>query len=118
MRGFEQQLADVIRSIANTDLFSALPPANVSVDYAEQLPYLEPQAEFDFYKSKFEYGVISAKDFVRIVGGNDLITTDEEAIEFINTNKSLLGNRQAQQEATGAGISEPPRDVPLNNEML
>lgn len=108
MRSFEQVLCDTIRVVANADLRSALPPVSIGVDYAEQLPYLEPQAEFDFYKSKFEYGVLSPKDFLKITGGNDLVNTDEEAMNYINTNKSLLGNRQAQQEPIGVVNQEPP----------
>jgi hypothetical protein len=107
MRAFEQELLDMITVIANADNRAGLPAATVGVDYAEFQITLEPKEDFELKKAKFEFGLIAPLHFVQGLSGNDMLATDEEAIEFLRKNREMLqklgSNNANAQESEMAG---------------
>lgn len=107
MRKCEQDLCNCIRDIVNADLFLNLPETEVGVDYAEFEIVLEPAADFDLKTKKFEYGVMGARDYVTSISGNDLVTDDKSAIEYIKTNRELFKTLSGtSNEQPSSGISQ------------
>lgn len=107
MRKCEQELCDCIRDVVNADLGLNLPATEVGVDYSEFEIVLEPAADFDLKTKKFEYGVMGARDYVTSISGNDLVTDDKSAIEFIKKNRELFKtlSESADGQPSG-GISQ------------
>jgi hypothetical protein len=77
------------------------------IDYQEQGIMLEPKEDFELKRAKFEYGLLSPMTFVKELAGIDNMATDEEAIQFIQTNRTLI------QDITTTG-QEPVTDVITN----
>lgn len=103
MRVFEQQLLELVILVANTIARTGLPTgAAVSVDYADYQITLEPKENYELRKAQFEYGLIPPLTFVRDFSGNDLVETDEQAVEF------LKKNREYQRELHGTAAAAEP----------
>lgn len=90
MRHCEQELCDMITKVVNADLGESLIPAEMGVDYAEFEVVSEPKYEFELARQKFEYGLITALDFVKKMSGYDLASTNDDAIKYLKNNRDLL----------------------------
>jgi len=123
LRGAERQLLELITLVSNTDNATNLPETTIGIDYNDFEIIMEPDKGFALKKEQFEAGLIQAKDYVLSQTSNDLIDTNEKAIEFIKENLALVkeiksnnGNEQnptdttadAAQTGIGGGNTEAP----------
>jgi len=109
MRAFEREVYKLLALMQQVDFgVSAMPSVEeFQIDYQEQGIMLEPKEDFELKKAKFEYGVLAPMTFVKELAGIDNMATDEEAIQFIQTNRTLI------QDITTTG-QEPVADVITN----
>lgn len=90
-RKFENDFYPIFAKIINTDLGLGLPDiCAIGIDYVEPQQYIEPATEQASKQLQFDFGIIGAKDFVNYFVKNELITTDEEAINYLIKNRQLL----------------------------
>lgn len=93
---FENEYINLMLQVMNTDLNAGFLPVKVNIDYQEQAVFTETKDEFALDYELYTKGLYKPMDFVKKWSGNDLITTDEEAIEFINMNKELINGNQGE----------------------
>ncbi len=105
---FENDFYPVFAKIVNKDLGLGLPETcSVGIDYIEDAEYIEPAVEQANTLAQFEYGLLSAKDFVAKHIKNELITTDEEAINYLIKNRTLLEKLKSHgQQTTQQALDE------------
>ncbi len=90
-RRVEQELYELIAQMELADMGVLLPPvSDFTIDYQEQSIVLEPQKDFELKKEKLEYGILSPLVFVKELAGIDNLNSNEEAIEYIKSNKQLF----------------------------
>ena len=110
-RKFENDFYPIFAKIINTDLGSGLPDiCAIGIDYVEPQQYIEPATEQASKQLQFDFGIIGAKDFVNYFVKNELITTDEEAINYLIKNRELRNKLITYEQSisnytppTGAG---------------
>jgi hypothetical protein len=112
LREFESQFARIVAIVANNDLGDTIPvdAIVVSVDYAEERVYQEPDAEYSFDKQKLEDGVIDPVDFFRKWSGFDQRMTEEDMIAEIARRRAVvavLKSADALGDDTGSGEPSP-----------
>ncbi len=100
-RKFENDFYTVFAKIVNTDLGLGLPEAcALGIDYRETQQYIDPASEQAVRQAQFDYGILGAKDFVNGFVKNELITTDDEAIEYLIKNRLLLEKLKTNGQST------------------
>lgn len=91
MSKFERDFYPILAAVVNKDLGSGLPETStVGIDYVEQSEYIDPAIKAETIESQFQKGVIGAKDYLANFTKNELITNDEQAIEYMAKNLTLL----------------------------
>lgn len=78
---FERKLAEMITLILSIDANRGLEIENFSINYADDITYIEPKEEFELDISKFEKGFISVEDMYKKWSGATL--GDKETINEI-----------------------------------
>jgi hypothetical protein len=109
MRAAEREVYKLLALMQQTD-FGVTTMPNVEefqIDYQEQGIMLEPKEDFELKKAKFEYGILSPMTFVKELAGIDNMATDDEAIQYIQANRTLI------QDITTTGQAPEP-DVITN----
>lgn len=102
LQEFEEDLLNLICVIGNVELNLGLPQnLEVNTDYIETQVFLEPIDEFTYTTSLYSSGLISPLQYLQRMTGNTLITSDEEAISFINKNKDLQNGSTGTAELSG-----------------
>jgi len=96
LRSAERQLLELVTLVSNTDNATNLPETTIGVDYNDFEIIMEPEKGFALKKEQFEAGLIEAKDYVLSQTSNDLIDTNEKAIEFIKENLALVKEIKAE----------------------
>lgn len=101
----ELAIIKLIMEVVNKDiaspnpmLFDTFEKYTININYAELETFAEPKDEYEFYTNKFNDGLISPKDYVVFLTGNDTIKTDEQAIDFIKKNKDYLKQIKGVQD--------------------
>jgi hypothetical protein len=101
----ELAIIKLIMEVVNKDiaspnpmLFDPFDKYTININYAELETFAEPKDEYEFYTNKFNDGLISPKDYVVFLTGNDTIETDEQAIEYIKKNKDYLKQIKGVQD--------------------
>jgi hypothetical protein len=95
MKPLDDENIRLLIDILNRDPASDLKIFGTSDTYEFTLDYAEPQTIADFalqiqqYDTLKERGLISPKDYVVTLTGNETIKNDEEALKLINDNKQL-----------------------------
>ena len=98
-RRVEQELYELIAQMELIDMGVVLPPvSDFTIDYQEQSILLEPQKDFELKKEKLEYGILSPLVFVKELAGIDNLSTNEEAIEYLKSNRELFNSITAPQK--------------------
>ncbi|MCX7909595.1 MAG: hypothetical protein N2560_08785 [Ignavibacteria bacterium] len=83
----ENELINKIVSVNNAELPTKLPFTEVRIDFGEFSPYYEVDKEIEINDMLFERGLITPLEYVRRLTKNELITTEQEAIDFLLTNR-------------------------------
>ena len=100
MSKFERDLYPILAAVVNIDLGAGLPEtSSVGIDYVEQSEYIDPAIKAETIESQFQKGVIGAKDYLANFTKNELITNDEQAIEYMAKNLALLQKLKPTTEA-------------------
>lgn len=73
------------------------------IDYIEQSIFTEPDKELSYQTELFKRGLITPSMYVNRLISNDTITTDEDAIKYIQEN--LLLYKQTQETTNDRGTS-------------
>lgn len=108
MRHAENELCELISVVVSADMGLNLPVSALGVDYSDVEIVMEPDKSFELKKQQFEYGLIPALEFVRQLSGNDLVDTDESAIEYMKKNRELFKQLSGDNNgAANGGISQP-----------
>lgn len=90
MSKFERDFYPILAAVVNRDLGIGLPEnSNVGIDYVEQSEYIDPAVKSATIKEQFEAGIIGAKDYLSNFTKNEMVTTDEEAINYMVNNLTL-----------------------------
>jgi hypothetical protein len=110
LRTIEDELIRKITKILNNDIASPYKGKfkgdyYTEIDYIEPSIFLEPEKEFEYQKTIFEYGITSPSQFLNRVLSNDTITSDEDAIKKIKENRIML-NELRETDANTSGLNE------------
>lgn len=90
---FEKELAELIRVIANTDIYletSQIPEIDFKIDYEEEGLYLEPSLERDFDLNKMKNYELHPLNYYSKWGDFDTNLSEDELINEIQIRKELL----------------------------
>jgi hypothetical protein len=109
-RIIEDEIVNKFAKILNTDPASKYKGKfnglySTQLDFIEQSVFLEPDKEYEFNKRLFTDGLITPAMFVNRTISNDLILTDQDAINYLNENKQMLLEIGVNND--GSGTNEP-----------
>lgn len=112
---FENDFYPIFAKVVTTDLGMSLPEKTViGVDYVDEQPYITPEQEQVAKQAQFDAGILGAKDYVNTFVKNELITTNEEAIQYMIDNlalkKKLTINNELNPTVQSGNV---PADVPI-----
>lgn len=119
---FENDLINLIIDCYNIENSDAnIDAVDVMINYNDVETLMEPNLLFETERAKFEFGVITAREFLANFTDRKF-ETDEQAVEYIKTNKSLIESNEnvgfnlATNRTTGDnGRNEP---VTATNETI
>jgi len=109
---YENEIINLYLEIYNKLEQSNLPIIEVETDYVETSSMLDKDKELEYQKALFEAGLISPKQYVVRITGNTTIATDDQAIEYINTNlefKKQIKEDSNELRPNDGGSDEPTK---------
>lgn len=97
---YEDTLINLLLSVENIENNGKYPQqVSVKLNYADVKVLEEPDKQFETERLKFEYGVITPREFLGKFTDQDF-ETEEEAIQFINDNRNYLETLGSTNEQT------------------
>jgi len=89
LRSFEQELCSVITTVARVDIGMVTPPVAVSIDFAEERVFVEPEAEYDFDKRKVADSTMDTQEFYRKWSGIDASMSKGKVLDLLRQRRQF-----------------------------
>ena len=116
LRQFEQDLARLVAIVSNVDVGTAidLDSVAVSVDYAEERVYVEPDVEYAADRVKMSDGVLDPREFYRKWSGFDTAISEDDLLATLRERAQLLARIEAARSEARAEVTTPIAEPPEN----
>lgn len=112
LRRFEEEFAKIVATVSNVDAGTSIDIDSivVSIDFAEERIYVEPDAEYNSDKQRMNDGVLDPREFYRKWSGFDSAIEEDELVRIVTERATLV--RRIEEAKSGAPADAAPTEEP------